>query len=130
MQPIPIPEWKWEVIYIGFITGFPKTSKQNDEIMVVVDKLSKVAHFVAVKSTNSNSDIAQIFIMEFVRLYDIHKKIMSYRDARFTSRFWKELFTGLGNKLSFSTTYHSQTHGKTKRIIRILEDMLRMYVMH
>ena len=63
--------------------------------MVVVDRLSKVAHFIAVKSTNSASEVAQVFIKEIVRLNGVPKRIISYRDAKFTSKFWKELLVGL-----------------------------------
>lgn len=65
-----------------------------------------------------------------MRLHGIPKNIASHKDSKFISRFWKELFTGLGSKLDFSTTYHLQTNGKIERVNRILEDMLRMYVMH
>lgn len=74
--------------------------------MVVVDKLSKVSHFLVFKSTNSASDIAQIFIKEIVRLHGIPKKVVSDRDPKFNSKFWKEFFTRLGTKLAFSTGYH------------------------
>ena len=130
LQPISIPEWKWQVISIEFIIGQPRTLKKYDSIMVVVDRLSKVAHFIAVKSTNSASQVAQIFIREIVRLHGVPKKIISNRDAKFTSMFLKELFASLGKKLAFSTTHHLQTDGQTKRINRILEDMLMVYVMH
>jgi hypothetical protein len=62
LQPLPIPEWKWETISMDFITGLPKSTKHNDDIMVVVDKLSKVAHFIPVKSTYKEIDIASIFM--------------------------------------------------------------------
>jgi hypothetical protein len=90
LQPIAIPEWKWEVISMDFITGFPKTVRQHDSIMVVVDRLTKVAHFIPVKSTFSASDVAQVFIRDVVRLHGVPKKIVSDRDAKFTSKFWKE----------------------------------------
>lgn len=98
--------------------------------MLVIDKLSKVAHFLEVKSTNYAIEMAQIFIKGVVRLHDIPKKNISNRDAKFTSRFWKELFAGLGTKLAFSTTYHRQTNRQTEITNRILEDMLRMFIMH
>jgi len=72
----------------------------------VVERLSKVSHFITFKSTNSTSEVDHIFIREIVRLHGVPKKIISYRDAKFTSKFWKELFTGLGRELDFSTTYH------------------------
>jgi len=98
--------------------------------MVAVDMFSKVAHFNVVKSKNSTIEVAQIFIREIVKLHGVPKKIILDRDAKFTSKFWKNLFEGLGTKLAFNTTYHLQIDGKTKRVNMILEDMLRMYVMH
>jgi len=77
--------------------------------MVAVDRLTKVAHFVPMKTTYSTNDVAQAFIKEIIRLHSVLKKIMSDRDAKFTSIFWKELFAFLGIDLSFSTTYHLQT---------------------
>ena len=68
--------------------------------------------------------------MDVVILHGVSKNIVSYRDAKFTSKFWKDLFAGLGTKLAFGTTYHPQTNGRTERVNMIFEDMLRMYVMH
>jgi len=130
LQPIAIPEWKWEVISMNFITGLPKTVKQRDSIMVIVDRLTKVAHFIPMKSTYSASNVAQVFIKDVVRLHGVPKKIVSERNAKSTSKFWKELFAGLGTELAFNTTYHPQTDGWTERINKILENMMRMYVMH
>ena len=123
-------EWKWEVISMDFITGFPRTMRQHDSIMVVADILTKVAHFIPVKYTFLAREVAQVFIRGVVRLHGVPKKILLEKDAKFTSKFWKELFARLGTELAFSTTYHPQTDGKTERVNRILEDMLRMYVMH
>jgi len=97
--------------------------------MVVVDRLKRVAHFIPVKSTFSTSDVAQVFIRDVIRLHGVPKKIVSDKDENFTFKFWKELFSSLGTKLAFSTAYHLQTDGQTKRVNRILEDMLRMCVM-
>jgi len=106
LQPILIPEWKWEVISMDFIIGLSRTSKQHDSILVVVNMLSKVTHFIALKSTNSASDVAQIFIGWIVRLHGVAKKIISDKDVKFTSKFWKTMFSCLGIELDFSTTYH------------------------
>ena len=125
LQPLPIPEWKWEVISMDFITGLPMTWRQHDSIMVVVDKLKKVAHFIPVKSTYETGDIAKIFMKEIFKLHGLPKAIVSDRDVKFTSNFWKGLFVDLGTKLNFSTAYHPQT----ERVNQVLEDMLRMYVM-
>jgi hypothetical protein len=109
LQPLPIPEWKWETISMDFITGFPTSTKQNDAIMVVVDKLSKYAHFIPVKSTCKAIGIAQVFMKEVFRLHGMPKEIVFDRDTRFTSNFQKSLMAGLETKLLFSTTYNPQT---------------------
>jgi len=98
--------------------------------MVVVDRLIKVAHFIPVKSTFSASEVAQVFIKGVVILHGVPKNIVLDRDAKFTSKFWKELFASLGMELAFSTTYQPQTNGQIKRVNGILEEMLRMFVMH
>ena len=98
---------------MDFITGLPKSAKQNDAIMVVVEKMSKPAHFILVKSTCKEIDIANIFMKEIFRLHGMPRKIISDRDTKFTSNFWKSLFVGFETKLLFSTTYHPQTDGKT-----------------
>jgi hypothetical protein len=94
-----------------FITGLPKSTKQNDAIMVEVDKPSKSAHFVFVKSTCKVIDIANIFTKEIFRLHGMPRKIVSDRDTKFTSRFWKSLMAGFETKLVFTTAYHPQTDG-------------------
>ena len=111
LQPLPVPEWKWETISLDFITGFPKNHKHNDSIMVVINKLSKSAHFIPVKSTFKAINIAEIFMKESFRLHGIPKMVISDRDVKFTSTFWKELFAGLNTNLNFSTSYHPQMDG-------------------
>ena len=113
LQPLPIPEWKWEIISIDFITGFPNNQKQNDSIMVVVDKLSKAAHFIPVKTTFKASNIADIFMKQIFRLHGIPKVIISDRDSKFTGNFWTTLFKGLNTKPNFSTSFHPQTDAQT-----------------
>ena len=88
LQPLPIPEWKWEVISLDFITGFPLTQKQHVSIMVVVDKLSKFAHFIPVKSTYKVFNVAEIFLKEIFQLHGVPKMVISDRDVKFTSNFW------------------------------------------
>jgi hypothetical protein len=129
LQPLPILEKKWEVITMDFITGLPRTNKQHDSIMVVVEKLTKGAHFLPVKTTHTTTNIADIFMKEIVRLHRIPRTIVSDIDTKFTSNFWRGLLKGFGTNLFFSTTYHPQKYGKTERVNRIIEDMLRMYVM-
>jgi hypothetical protein len=106
LQPIPILEWKWEVVTMDFITKLPRTNKKHDSIMVVVDKLTKAAHFVPIKLTHKAANIVDVYMKEISRLHGIPKTIVSNRDPKFTSKFWKELFNGFGTNLNFSTSYH------------------------
>jgi hypothetical protein len=129
LQPLPIPEWKWEVVTMDFITKLPRTTKQHDSIMVVVDKLTKDAHFIPVNLTHKETNIVDIYMREIARIHGIPKTIVSDRDPKFTSNFWKGLFKGFGTNLNFSTTYHPESDGKTERVNQVIEDMLRMYVM-
>jgi hypothetical protein len=89
LQPLPIPEWKWEVVTMDFITGLPRTGKLHDLIMVVVDKLTKFAHFIPLKNTHKAADVVDIFMKEVARLHGIPKTIVSDRDPKFTSNLWK-----------------------------------------
>ena len=89
---------------MDFITGLPKSTKKNDAIMVVVDKLSKSAHFIPVKSTCKEIYIANIFMKEIFRLHGMPKEIVFDRDTIFTSIFWKSLMAGFETKLLFITT--------------------------
>jgi transposase InsO family protein len=103
--------------------------KQHDSIMVVVDKLTKGAHFIPVKTTHKETNIADIYMKEVARIHGVPKAIVSDRDPKFTSNFLKGLFKGFGTNLDLSTSYHPKSDGKTERTNRKIEDMLRMYVM-
>jgi len=117
------------VVTIDFITKLPRTMKQHDSIMVVVDKLANDAHFIPVKTTCKATNIAKIYLKEVARLHGVPKEIVSDRDPKFNSNFWKGLFKGFGTNLNLSTTYHPESNGKAKRTNMIIEDMLIMYVM-
>ena len=99
-----------------FITDILKSKNQNDSIFVIIDKLSKVAHFIPVKSTYKAMNIAYIFLKEIFRLHGIPKVIISDRDVKFTWNFWRYLFSELETRLNFSTAYHPQTDGNTERV--------------
>jgi hypothetical protein len=114
---------------MDFITGLPLTSQRHNAILVVVDKLTKSAHFIPVRDTYDVADVARVFINEIIRFHGVPKKIISDRDSRFTSRFWTCMQTALGTQLNLSTAYHPETDGQTERVNQVLEDMLRMYVM-
>jgi hypothetical protein len=94
-----------------------------------VDKLTKAAHFIPVKTTHKVTNIAEIYMKEVARLHGVPKAIVSDIDPKFTSNFWKSLFKGFGTNLNLSTTYHPESDGKTEGTNRIIEDRLRMYVM-
>jgi hypothetical protein len=111
LQPLPIPEWKWEVAKMDFITGLPRIGKQHDSIMVVVEKITKDAHFIPLMTTHKATDVADIFMKEVARLHKIPKKIVSDRDPKFTSNLWKGLFKVFRMNLNFSKTYHHESNG-------------------
>jgi hypothetical protein len=105
VQPLPIPKWKWEVVSMDFITKFTRTRKQHDYIMVVVDNLTKAAHFIPMKIIHKETHVADIYMREVANLHGIPKTIVSDRDTKFTSNLWKGLFKGFGTNINFSTTY-------------------------
>eukprot|EP00268_Persea_americana_P054813 TRINITY_DN6322_c0_g1_i1.p1 TRINITY_DN6322_c0_g1~~TRINITY_DN6322_c0_g1_i1.p1 ORF type:complete len:1140 (-),score=111.45 TRINITY_DN6322_c0_g1_i1:645-4064(-) len=125
LQPLPIPEWKWEHITMDFISGFPRTSRHNEIIWVIVDRLTKSAHFIPLKGKTTMEHLAKTYVREIVRLHGVPASIVSDRDTRFVSQFWKSLQRAMGTKLNFSTAYHPQTDGQTERTNQTLEDMLR-----
>jgi hypothetical protein len=126
LQPFKIPEWKWEEISMDFIMGLPKTQSGYDSIWVIVDHLSKVMHFIPVKTTYKGSKLAELYIARIVCLHGVPKKIVSDRGTQFTSKFWEKLHESMDTKLNFSSAYHPQTDGQTERINQILEDTLRV----
>jgi hypothetical protein len=87
LQPHDVPISKWEVIFMDFVVGFPFTSHRHNAILVIVDKLTKSAHFISVRETYDVIDVARVFISEVIRLHGLPKKIISDRESRFTSRF-------------------------------------------
>ena len=105
------------------------TRNRHNTILVVVDRLTKVAHFIPRNLTDGAPEIAHKFIKEIFRLHGILDKIISGRDARITSRFWQTLFSALGTKLNIRSAYHPETDGQTKRVNQVLEDLLRVYCM-
>ena len=114
---------------MDFITGLPKKFRQHDSIMVIVDKLSKAAHFISVKYTYMAINIAYIFMKDIFRLHGVPKVIILDRYVKFIGNLWKDLFKGLCTQFNFNIVYHPQTDGQTESVNQVLEDMLRMYVM-
>ncbi|KAI9105147.1 hypothetical protein K1719_022676 [Acacia pycnantha] len=125
LQPLEIPQWKWDSISMDFIVGLPETAARHNSIWVIVDRLTKSAHFLPIHIGYSLERLAQIYMDWIVRLHGVPTEIVSDRDTRFTSNFWKALQEAMGTRLKYSTAYHPQTDGQTERTIQTLEDMLR-----
>ena len=129
LQPLEIPEWKWEHITMDFVTGLPPTQKGFDAIWVIVDRLTKSAHFLPIRIKFNLERLAKLYVKEIVSRHGVPVSIVSDRDPRFTSNFWKSLQERMGTQLKLSTAYHPQTDGQSERTIQTLEDLLRAVVM-
>jgi transposase InsO family protein len=110
---------------MDFIVGLPRTQAGYDSIWVIVDRLTKVAHFILVKTTYSGAKLTKLYMSRIVCLHGVPKKIVSDRGLQFTSKFWEKLCESMDTKLNFSLAYHPQTDGQTERTNQFLEDMLR-----
>nr|GEY96026.1 putative reverse transcriptase domain-containing protein [Tanacetum cinerariifolium] len=127
VQP-EIPQWKWDNITIDFVTKLPKAQSGNDTLWVVVDRLTKSAHFLPMKETDPMDKLARLYLKEVVTRHGIPVSIICDRDPRFTSNFWKAFQKDMGTRLDMSTAYHPETDGQSERTIQTLEDMLRACV--
>jgi hypothetical protein len=130
LQPLPIPSWKWEDISMDFIVGLPNTSQKHDSIWVIIDRLTKVAHFLLVHTTYTAKKYAEVYLDQIIRLHGVPKTIISDRGAQFVACFWEQLQSSLGTKLIRSSAYNPQTDGQTERVNQILEDMLQACIIH
>ncbi|GJT92329.1 putative reverse transcriptase domain-containing protein [Tanacetum coccineum] len=119
-----IPEWKWEKITMDFIMGLPRTPSGYDSIWVIVDRLTKSAHFLPMKKTNSMEKLTQLCLKEIICRHGVLVSIISDRNSRFAFGFWRSLEKALGTDIHMSTAYHPRTDGQSERTIRTLEDML------
>jgi hypothetical protein len=125
LQPLKIPEWKWEEIGMDFIVGLPHTRDGYDSIWVIVDWLTKVANFNPLQTTYTGVELADLYNSRIVCLHGVSKKTVSDRETWFTSRFWQKLHESMDTKLNFNSAYHPQTDGQTEKTNQNLEDMLR-----
>ncbi|GJR21023.1 putative reverse transcriptase domain-containing protein [Tanacetum coccineum] len=123
VQPV-IPVWKWENITMDFITKLPKTSSGQDAIWVIVDRVTKSAHFLPMKETESMEKLTRQYLKEVVSRHGVLVSIISDRDSKFTSHFWQSLNKALGTQLDMSMAYHLQTDGQSERTIQTFKDML------
>jgi hypothetical protein len=129
LQSLPIPTWKWEDISMDFIVVLPKTAKGFDSIWVIIDRITKIAHFLPIKVKYTVATYAELYIARILSLHGVPKTIVSDRGPQFVSKFWEELHKSLGTRLLHSSAYHPQTSGKTERVNQILEDMLRACIL-
>jgi len=114
---------------MDFVTHLPRTFRGHDTIWVIVDRLTKSAHFLAMNLRMSRAKLAQLYIKEILRLHGVPSSIVSDRDPRFTSRFWQTLQEALGTKLTMSSAYHPQIDGQLERTIQSLEDLLQTCIL-
>ncbi|GJY44728.1 putative reverse transcriptase domain-containing protein [Tanacetum coccineum] len=124
VQP-EIPEWKWDNITMDFITKLPRSSQGFDTIWVIVDRLTKSAHFLPIRENDPLDKLARLYLNRIVARHGIPASIICDRDGRFTSNFWRSFQKALGTDISMSTAYHPETDGQSERTIQTLEDMLR-----
>jgi hypothetical protein len=129
LQPLSISTWKWDDISIDFIMGLPMTAHKFDSIWIIVDGLSKSAHFIPVHTRYDAQRYAEIHIACVLCLHGVSKTIISDRGSQFVARFWEQLHASLGTHLIRSSAYLPQTNGQTERVNQILKDMLRACVL-
>ncbi|MCO5585889.1 hypothetical protein L7F22_039823 [Adiantum nelumboides] len=128
LQPLPIPDSPWESISMDFIFGLPKSIHGNMGIWTIVDRFSKRAQFIPVKKTIKAHQMATLFISHIFKYHGLPTSIVSHRDPRMTSNFWKGLFENLGTRLNFSSAYHPQTDGQSEIANLAILDLLKSYV--
>nr|GEX19493.1 hypothetical protein [Tanacetum cinerariifolium] len=129
LQQPEIPEWKWEKIAMDLVTKFPRSNGGYDAIWIIVDRLTKSAHFLPIREDYKTDKLAKIYINEIVARHGVPVSIILNRDDRFTSHLWQALQKALGTRLDMSTAYHPETDDQSEHTIQILEDMLRACVM-
>ena len=134
LQPLPIPMRRWEVVTMDFMTGLPETSRGHNAIAVFVDKLTKRGHFEPLRmdedGAGSAPAVAELHVRTVFKQHGMSSRMVSDRDPRFTSKFWREVFKLVGTRVSLSTTDHPQTDGQTERLNRVVAEMLRATVNH
>jgi hypothetical protein len=108
LKHLEIPDWKWENIAMDFAIDLPHSPHGKDAIWVIIDRLTKVAHFIPMKHTSSVADLVPLYIKEVVRLHGVPKSIVLDRDSKFASKFWQSLHNAMGTKIDMSVDFHPQ----------------------
>ena len=111
---------------MDFVTHLPRTPQGHDAVWVIVDRLTKSVHFLAMRMTFTLERLCRLYIQEIVRLHGVPVSIVSDRDPMFTAHFWKSFQKAMGTRLTMSTVFHPQTDGQSERTIQVLEDMLQV----
>ncbi|GJP50906.1 hypothetical protein CLOM_g10059 [Closterium sp. NIES-68] len=125
LQPLGPPQRPWQHVTMDFVTGLPTGSIGNDAVLVVVDRLMKMAHFALCRTTFTAEETVRLFISTVVRLHGIPAAIVSDQDPKFTSKFWQDTWARYGTRLQFSSNYHSQTDGQSERTNQTMEQLIR-----
>ncbi|GJP43629.1 hypothetical protein CLOM_g3070 [Closterium sp. NIES-68] len=125
LQPLEPPQRPWQHVTMDFVTGLPAGPSGNDAVLVVVDRLTKMAHVAPCRTTITAEETARLFISTVVRLHGIPAAIISDRDPKFTSKFWQDTWARYGTRLQFSSAYHPQTDGQTERTNQTMEQLIR-----
>ena len=129
LQPLEVAEWKLEHVTMDFVIHFPRTPQGHDEVWVIVNCLTKSAHFIAVRMTFTLERFFRLYIQEIVWLHGVPITIVSDRDPRFKAHFWKSFQKAMGTRLTMSTAFHPQIDSQSERTIQVLEDMLQACVL-
>jgi hypothetical protein len=129
LQPLSILKWNWENICMDFIVGLPRTSHGYNSIWVIVDRLTKLTHFIPVSTIYRARQYAELHMSHIARYHDVSKTIISDRESIFIAHFWEQLYECLGTHLIWSSAYHPQTNGQMEWVNQIIEDMLHAFVL-
>jgi len=129
LHPLEILQWKWEKIDMDFMIGLPRTPKGHDVIWVVIDRLNKSAHFIPCCMKWSMDKLCEVYVAQIDRLHGVLISIISDRDSRFISKFWKSFQAAIGSKLDMSTAYHPETDGQAERVNQVFEDKFRACIL-
>ena len=117
LQPLEVAEWKWEHVTMDFVTHLPQTPYGHDAIWVIVDRLTKSAHFLAVRMTFTLEEFCRLYFREIILLHGVPVSIVSNRDPRFMAHFWKSFQKAIGTRLMMSIAFHPQIDGQSERTI-------------